>query len=115
MDASFPEVNISLTGLFQALRFRRFPSPIHKFTVYAALYDGVGEGTMELEIERLETEEKIYALKRWITFPGRGMIVNYEIKVTRCVFPAPGQYLLTLRFDNQELTHRTLEIFRERD
>jgi hypothetical protein len=115
MDANPQEGKISLTGLFQPLHFRRFPSPLQKFTVYAALYDGVGEGTMELEVARLETEEKIYSHKRWVTFPGRGMLVNLEMKVGKCVFPAPGQYMLSLRFDHQELSQRNLEIFRNGD
>ena|SRR5438094_7692073 len=38
----------SLIDVFHALRFRHFPSPQLNFTVYFALYDGVGEGIMEL-------------------------------------------------------------------
>ena len=43
---------VSLVGLFHALRFRTFPSPPQRFAVYVALYDGEGEGTMELVLTR---------------------------------------------------------------
>jgi hypothetical protein len=39
----------SLVGVFYSRYFRQFPSPIIAFTVYAALYGGRGEGTMQLK------------------------------------------------------------------
>jgi len=57
MDFTFRVGQASLVGIFHSLRYRHFPSPPKRFTVYVALYDGEGEGTMEFEMERLETEE----------------------------------------------------------
>jgi hypothetical protein len=104
---------VSLLGIFQARYFPTFPSPPQNFTAYVALYDGEGDGTMELLLTRLETEEDITLYKKWLTFPGRGQIVNVEIKVRNCEFPAPGRYALTLSFDNKLLTQRYLEIYRK--
>jgi hypothetical protein len=103
----------SLVGVFQALRFRTFPSPPQSFTVYTALYDGIGEGTMEVVVTRLESEKDIGSYQRWFTLPGRARVVNFVTEFKRCVFEAPGRYAIALRFDKQELTHRYLDIFTE--
>jgi hypothetical protein len=101
---------VLLAGLFQAQHFLHFPSPPFTFTVYTALFGGVGEGTMELTIQRLENEEDLYSHRRWLALPGRQLIVNLEIRVRDCVFPTPGRYSLTLRFDEQFVTDRLLDI-----
>ena len=49
---------MSLIGLFQVLRFPAFPTPPMRFTVYSALYDGEGEGTIKLSFMHLETEQE---------------------------------------------------------
>ena len=102
----------SLVGLFHAVRFDKFPTPPEKFSVYAALYDGEGEGTIELILTRLETEEEKCICRKWLTLPGRDQVVNLDMSVKHQVFPAPGRYLLALRFDQELLTRRTLEVFR---
>jgi hypothetical protein len=104
---------VSLVGIFQARRFRNFPSPPQRFTVYTTLYDGVGEGTMEVVVSRLETEEDVGSYKKWFTLPGRGQVVNLALELKRCVFPAPGRYGVLLCFDGKEITDRYLEIFTE--
>ena len=52
-----PRGKPSLIDVFHALRFHHFPSPKLNFVVYFALYDGMGEGIMELKITRMENEE----------------------------------------------------------
>jgi hypothetical protein len=104
--------HFSLMGIFHSRRFRQFPSPVVRFTVYTALYGGQGEGTIELVINQAETEKDIYRLQKWLSFPDR-QLINLELKVTRCVFPEPGNYLVGLRFDKRNLTNRTLIIGRE--
>jgi hypothetical protein len=103
---------LSLVGLFHSRSFHAFPTPPQRFTVYAALFGGVGEGTIELMITRLETERDIHRYQRWHAFPDRNLTANLEIKLVKCVFPAPGRYALSLRFDGRELTRRYLDIER---
>jgi hypothetical protein len=100
----------SLVGLFQNRLYWAFPTEPQRFTVFAALYGGEGEGTIELTCTRLETEQDVYRYQRWFIFPGRDAIANLELKVTRCVFPGPGLYSLTLRFDHDLLATRTLNV-----
>ena len=102
---------VSLRGIFNALHFREWPSPIQRFTVYSVLHDGVGEGTIKLEVVRLETEQVIHRYQRWVTLPGRGNYFNLVIPITKGIFPSPGRYRVVLHFDNRELSDRVLDIF----
>ena len=100
----------SLVGLFHVRRFRDYPTPPQAFAAYAALFDGIGEGKLELVIHRVETGEDVYTYKRWLAFPGRQMTLHLEIRIKRCAFPAPGRYDVSLRFNGEELTHRFLDV-----
>ena len=103
---------VSLEGLFQALRFDRFPTRPQEFTVYAALYGIAVEGTIELEVVRLETEMEIYRYRKWVAFVG-GTVHQMEFRVKTLRFPAPGRYGCRLLFEGNLLTERYLDVFRE--
>jgi hypothetical protein len=104
---------VSLSGVFQALGFRHFPTVPQDFTVYVALSGAVGEGALKLVITRLETDEEIYYYERWYSFPAdRLLVVNIELPVRRCVFESPGRYGFTLYFDGKFVTERSLLIFK---
>jgi hypothetical protein len=103
---------LNLVGICHSLRFSRFPALAKTFTLYAALYNGVGEGTMELLISRLETEERTYRYRRWLAFEGKGQFVHLEIPVAKCTFPAPGRYLMELRFNEKFLSDRIIDVKR---
>jgi hypothetical protein len=105
----------SLVGIFHARFYRRFPSPREPFTAFVALLGGAGEGTMELRVIRLETEQVVYSYKRWNSLPGSGVVLNLEMRLANCRFPAPGRYGISVSFDGQELTTRYLEIIRKKD
>jgi hypothetical protein len=111
MDVDPQVGKTSLSGIFHARRFRSFPSPVQTFTVYVAPYGGIGEGTVQLDILRLEPELRIYRWRKWSTFPGAAYLVNLVIRVGDCVFPAPGRYELSLRYDDRLLTYRRIDIF----
>jgi hypothetical protein len=103
-------LRLSLEGMFHALTFESWPAPA-AFTVYAALQGGHAEGTMELCLTRLETEEDVYRYQRWFAFSDPHLTVQMEIPVRRCVFPGPGRYRFSLRFDGDELSGRLLDVF----
>lgn len=110
--ATFPG-KPTLMGIFHALRFLHYPAPPRQFTAYCGLYDGVGDGTMELTMTHVQTGIDIHRLQKWYSFPRRLYHVNMEMNVHDCVFPFPGQYVIVLRFDGQELTHRYLDLYQE--
>jgi hypothetical protein len=66
---------------------------------------------MELAVHRLENEQLIYRYRRWVALRGPGQFSNVVIPVTRCFFPSPGRYAVTLYFDDQVLSTRILELF----
>ena len=103
----------SLSGIFHARRLRSFPSPGQTFTAYVAVYGGIGEGTLQLDISRLDGEDCIYTWRKWCTFPGPTYLVNLEIPIEDCSFPSPGRYELTLRFDARLVTYRRFDVFHE--
>ena len=103
----------SLIGLFQNRRYPQYPTPALAFTAYAALFDGLGEGTLKLAVNQLDTGEDIYTYQRWMAFPGRLLTVHMEIKVTRCIFPASGPYEVFLYFDDEELSRRRLNLYED--
>jgi hypothetical protein len=108
----------SLVDVFHALRFRHFPSPRVNFTVYFVLYDGMGEGIIELKITRMENEEDVVIKEEKIVLPGRAMHRNCLISVSSS-FPAPGNYAISLRFreENQDMPNdlalRFLDVFQD--
>jgi hypothetical protein len=105
---------MSLEGVFHARRFSEFPTDPQAFTVYAALTDGVGRRTLKLTVTRLETNGIIYSYRRAFAFPpDRLDHVNLEVRVKSCVFPAPGRYAVTLSFDDEAASERTLRIVEE--
>jgi hypothetical protein len=112
IDLNTQTGQVSLIGVFHSLHFRTLPAARRKFTVYAALYDGMGEGIMDLLITRLETEQDIYYYEKWYAFPGRGVLAHVDMPVTKCGFPAPGRYAFKLRFDQRDVTQRLVDIYR---
>lgn len=113
MEVDLHAGRTSLIGIFHALHFPTFPTPPQTLTAYFALYGGEGEGTIELVLQRTETEEDVHRYRKWLTFPGQRMTLNQEIRLTHCVFPAPGRYSLRLRFDDRELSLRFLDIYQD--
>lgn len=109
MDVDPAVRRLSLSGVFHVLRAATWPT-LATFTAYTALQGGRGEGTIELLVTRLETEEDVYRYRRWFAVPDPDLTVHVEIPVRRCVFPAPGRYNFSLRFDGVELTWRLLDV-----
>ena len=109
MEINVAAVEMSLAGVFHTLIFSAFPAHV-PFTVYTELYDAAAEGTMELAVMRLETERTIYRQTRWFASSDRQLVIQYETRVQKCIFPAPGRYAVMLRLDGDELTRRYLDI-----
>jgi hypothetical protein len=103
---------ISYIGVFNAKGFSQFPAPPTDFIVCTALYDGHGEGTLEMMIEWLEGERPIFRHRRWIVIAGRQYTLNIQLPIQHIRFPAAGRYEIRLRLDDQLLASRRLDIYR---
>jgi len=99
-------------GLFNELRVKTFPTVL-RFTAYAGLYGGAGEGTIELLVMNVETEKVAYRYRRWWATPGSGQFRHLEIPVRGWQLVAPGRFVSRIRFDSNELTSRILSVRKE--
>jgi len=104
---------MSLVGIFHSRRFPTFPTPPQRFTVYAALHGGEGEGTMQLMVAKADTEAEIHKSEKWRGFADPDLTTMYEGIIPNCVFPSAGRYIVTLRFDGEIVSQRVLDIFQE--
>jgi hypothetical protein len=111
MTVDMATQRMSLDGIFPAVDLSRFP-PTSAFTVYAALFDGRGEGAMKLTFTHLESETDVYYHERWLSFPQGGMTTHYEVIVRLPVFTHPGRYTATLSFEGAVLSVRYIDVFR---
>jgi hypothetical protein len=103
---------VSLVGLFNELRIKKFPTVL-RFTAYAALYGGAGEGTIELSVMNTETEKVAYRYRRWGANPGPGWFRHLEIPVRAWHLAGPARFIARIRFDGQELASRILSVQKE--
>jgi hypothetical protein len=99
---------MSLAGVFHSLRFSAWPGVCPSFTVYAALHGGEGEGTMQVRVTEMETERDVYRYQRWGAFTRGHPPIHLEVRIRNCVFPGPGRYVVSLRFDEYDLASRIL-------
>jgi hypothetical protein len=102
--------NVTLVSTFTKLRVDQFPTGPQRFVVFAVLTDGLGDGTIELVITRLETDEAIYTYRNRLRFPDRLTEVRVLMRVNECSFPAPGRYQFTLLIDGDWLAQCHLQV-----
>ena len=103
--------NVSLIGTFRRRRVSGFPSPPQDFVVFAALIDGLGDATIRLEISDLETGEVVLERKQSVSFPNRLTEMHLHLRITGCIFPAPGIYPVVVLVDQDWIAHRHFRIF----
>lgn len=104
----------SLIGMFTGLEVDRFPSDPQRFSVFAALTDGLGNGRIEWVALRLETGEQVYAQNGTIDSPDRLKVVNVNFRVRGIIFPAPGSYEFAVLVDGDVIARRRVRIYEPR-
>jgi hypothetical protein len=107
--------NPSPINIFTGLAVEQFPSDPQRFSIFAALNDGYGDGTMELVGIRLDTGDQFYAQRHPISFPDRWVVVNVNIRVRRLRFPVPGRYEFMLLIDSELIAQRKLRVYQMRE
>jgi hypothetical protein len=106
--------HVSLQRIFNGRGYDAFPTPPDEFVVYSALYGEKQEGKLELVATHLETEHDAYAYARWYHLFGEGLTSHLLFTVRGIVFPTDGRYVFSIRFDNETLTQRILEVYQKR-
>jgi hypothetical protein len=106
--------NVTLVSTFTRIVVEEFPSLPQRFALYTVLTEGLGDGTMDLVIRNLDTNEEIFTAQMPVRFPDRVAEVRVLFRINRCSFPAPGEYLCALLLDDEWLAQRRLQVI-ERD
>ncbi len=99
---------LTFVNSFTKLHVEEFPSVPQTFAVFAALTGGLGDGTIQVQANRLDTLEEIYSRRRSVSFPDRLVEVQVLFQVHDCVFPAPTRYQFTLLVDGAWVAQRRL-------
>jgi hypothetical protein len=102
--------NVSLVSTFEKLTVDGFPSPPQRFALYALLTNGLGDGTIDVVVTRLETDQTTYSHRLAVRFPSPLQDLRLLLRIRECSFPAPGTYQFTLLIDGEWLAQRRLHV-----
>jgi hypothetical protein len=102
--------NITLVNSFTRLKVRGFPSLPRPLVVCVTLTDGLGEGAINLVVNRLDTFEEVYSHVRQVIFTDPLLEVRILFRLNDCSFPAPGQYQFALSADNELVAQRSIHL-----
>lgn len=95
--------NLSLDNCFRGLRLADIPNRAKPFYVVAYLVGGVGEYTMTVRVNRLDTMAETFRTRTPVRFPGRLEEVRFVLRIEQCLFTAPGRYEVSLWSDREML------------
>ena len=98
-------------NMFTAISVDGFPSEPRDFSVFAVLSGGHGQGTMQVEVIRLDTGDLVYSEESGIQFVDRRRIVNAHIRIKKACFPVPGTYGVDLLVDGVPVAQRKLNVY----
>jgi len=102
--------NVTLVNCFSRRAVERFPSEMFPFVVFALLTNGLGEISLELVIQRLDTFDEVY--QRIISFRLANPLQEAKLllRVRDCSFPVAGVYQVALLVENEPLAQRRVRI-----
>lgn len=101
----------SLIGIFTGLRVESFPSDPQRFSVFAALTNAEGTGSIVLEATDDESGDQIHLQSGDIYFPDRFTVVNASFRTRGVIFPAAGQYTFSIAVDGETVALRRIRVY----
>jgi hypothetical protein len=102
---------VSLIGCFTELEATVFPTVVQPFSAFSTLTSGVGEGTIELLLSRLDTGAGVFVYRGKQHFPDELAEVRFTIRFPKFSFPAPAIYEFTLLGDGEWVARCPLRLF----
>lgn len=102
--------NVTLVNCFSVRTAKKFPTASIPFTVFALLTDGLGDVTLEVVIERLDTLDDVYRKSIRVRFPRSLATLRFIHRVRDCVFPISGEYQVKLLADGEFLAQRKIAV-----
>jgi hypothetical protein len=102
--------NVTLVNCFTKWNIGTFPSEPQRFSVFAAMTDGMGNIVLKLVVQRLDTAEDVFHESRTLPFADRLQEVRFLFRVRNCSFPVAGRYDLILFANGSELARHRINI-----
>jgi hypothetical protein len=107
--------NVTIVNSFTHRALPEFPSDPAPFIVFAILTDGLGEVSLEIVVEELDTLEETYRRSVSFRFANPLQEVRCVFRMVDCSFPSPGQYQIRLMADGEQLAQRKFNIVQRGD
>jgi hypothetical protein len=105
----------TLVGVFTGIGVTEFPSAPQRFDFFAALTDGLGQGDIDLVVDRLDPEERIAHHSLELSFPDPLHVINLRFRFRELSFPAAGSYVFALQVDGDEIAQRRVQVHQVED
>ena len=102
--------NVTPVNCFSRLMVERVPSEPVAFVLFATLTDGLGEMSLGVTIERLDTLNRIYQRFLTMRFTDPLQEVRYILRVRNSSFPRFGAYQVCLLMDNELLALKKFHV-----
>jgi hypothetical protein len=91
---------VHVLGVFNAIRppsGTGYPYHLPKLCVFAQLTGSIGVGTVQARAMDASTGQEVFASPQYqVNFPGGQSILTVVIRLSDCLFPQPGVYLVQL-------------------
>ncbi|HTU93849.1 MAG TPA: hypothetical protein VMF69_27460 [Gemmataceae bacterium] len=106
--------NVTLVNCLARLRVQEIPSEPHRLIIHAWLTDGIGDGTLRLELLHPDTLEEIMTWDSELSFsnPLQEARAVFEEELS---FPVEGRYQFNLLVDGKFLSQRTFDVSVEKE
>jgi hypothetical protein len=101
----------TLVGIFTGIAVSQFPSPPHRFDVFAGLTDGVGSGILDLVVTHLDTDQEIAAESMELSFPDPLRVINFRFRFRQLSFSVAGVYQFSLLMEGEQLAQRRIQVY----
>jgi hypothetical protein len=106
---------VSLIGTFTGLSVPELPAQPLPFSVFAVLTDAEGDGTVELKVRSLDTDEEVYSFQNSLHFPDKLTEVLFSLRIRQILFPVSGYYEFTLLVDGEWVAGKRLHVYQREE
>ena len=102
--------NITPVNCFSQRTVEGFPSLPFPFILFAIITDGLGDMTLEIVIQRLDTLDEIYRASVPFRFAHPLQEARCTFRIRNCIFPVAGRYNVMLLADQELVAQRRIRI-----
>lgn len=103
--------NISTIRVFTGMAQESFPAQPPPFCALASLTNGSGPTDLHLTITEMSEDWQTTRHGTYrVNFTDRIQVVNFVVRLSRCVFRNPGTYVFTLATEGEWLAQRSLRV-----